>query len=55
MDNIRRVAIVACVIFAGALVGDLLQWLLPAQSLVCTTFAQTPRRGAPYDGKFCAS
>ena len=25
------------------------------ESLVCTTFAQTPRRGAPYDGKFCAS
>src|ERR1700747_1280370 len=33
MDNIRRVAIVACVIFAGALVGDLLQWLLPAHHL----------------------
>jgi hypothetical protein len=25
------------------------------ESLVCTTFAQTHRRGAPYDGKLCAS
>src|SRR5208283_3078165 len=33
MDNIRRVAIVACVIFAGALLGDLFQWLLPAHHL----------------------
>src|SRR6516162_8671590 len=33
MENIRRVAIVTCVIFAGALVGDLLQWLLPAHHL----------------------
>jgi len=33
MGNLRHVAIVACVIFAGALVGDLLQWLLPAHHL----------------------
>jgi len=33
MDSVRRAILFACVIFAGAVVGDLLQWLLPAHHL----------------------
>ena len=33
MDSIRRAVVYACAIFAGAVVGDLLQWLLPTHHL----------------------
>ena len=33
MDTTRRAVIFACVIFVGAVAGDLLQWLLPAHHL----------------------
>jgi hypothetical protein len=33
MDSIRRAVVVACLIFVGAVVGDLLQWLVPAHHL----------------------
>jgi hypothetical protein len=33
MPTVRRAVVVACLIFAGAVAGDLLQWLLPAQHL----------------------
>ena len=33
MRTTRRAVVVACLIFAGAVVGNILQWLLPAQHL----------------------